>query len=93
MRKKILIIVLQMMLVLPCFAQSSDSFFIYDNFEEISGTREGPPPPYGIGEDSNGDILSFEMGAMDISVPLGSGLLLLTVAGLGYTVLKRKEVK
>ena len=91
MKKKILTIIV-LILTMPIFAQT-DGYFMYEDDNDIKGgatgtTRSGSATfPIGVGS-------GFGIAGMNeqvTEVPLGSGLLLLTGAGLAYALLKRKE--
>lgn len=78
---------------MPIFAQT-DGYFMYEDNNDVkggtTGTRSGSATdliPIGVGS-------GFGIAGMSenvTEVPLGSGLLLLTGAGLAYALLKRKE--
>lgn len=87
MKKKLLAIIVMGTLAIPAFAQ--DGFF--------SGTRSGDNVQ-GNQERSGYAISTYENSGFGINpminsqdTPVGSGLLLLVGAGLGYAFLKRKE--
>lgn len=90
MKKKILTIIV-LILTMPIFAQT-DGYFMYEDNNDVkggtTGTRAGTATyPVGVG---NGFGIAG-MNEQVTNVPLGSGLLLLTGAGLAYALLKRKE--
>ena len=67
------------MLSVTAFAQKTDGFFSTSNDENYNA-RDG-----GIGLGSTTQE--------NPTVPVGSGLLVLTIAGAGYVTLKNKEAK
>lgn len=90
MKKKLLAIIVMGTLAIPAFAQH-DSFFNYGSESNNNGpaTREGTAYRYGISTQGNGFGINPMINSQD--TPVGSGLLLLVGAGLGYAFLKRKE--
>lgn len=88
MKKKILTIIV-LILTMPIFAQT-DGYFMYEDNNDVkggtTGTRSGVAYPI-VG---NGFGIAG-MNEQVTEVPIGSGLLLLTGAGLAYALLKRKE--
>ena len=72
-------ITVAMLLSVTAFAQKTDGFFKNQN-EESYNNRDG-----GIG------IGGAEQ--EDPTAPIGSGVLVLTIAGVGYIALKNKEAK
>lgn len=89
MKKKLLAIIVMGTLAIPAFAQH-DSFFNYGS----ESNNNGPATRTGTGyEISTYENSGFGIKPMDDAsdAPVGSGLLLLVGAGLGYAFLKRKE--
>jgi hypothetical protein len=78
MKRKIFTIAVAMLLSMTAFAQKTDGFFKNSNEETYNNRAEG----IGIGGAEQED-----------PTPVGSGLLVLTLAGAGYVVLKNMEAK
>ena len=79
MKRKIFTIAVAILLSMTAFAQKTDGFFRNQN-EDVYNNRDG-----GIG------IGGAEQ--EDPTAPVGSGLLVLSIAGAGYVALKNKEAK
>lgn len=79
MKRKFFTITVAMLLSLTAFAQKTDGFFKNSIEETYNNRAEG----IGIGGAEQEDP----------TAPVGSGLLVLSIAGAGYVALKNKEAK
>lgn len=86
MKKKLLAIIVMGTLAIPAFAQQ-DSFFNYGS----ESNNNGPSTRTGYAISTQGDGFGMNPMVNAQTTPVGSGLLLLVGAGLGYALLKRKE--